>query len=52
MKYSVAKMLAREFANERKTTIYIAKANNKNDYKVVFENEKPSKNYEIIESVN
>ena len=51
MKYSIAKMQAREFANERKT-VYIAKANNKNAYKVVFENEKPSKNYEIIESVN
>lgn len=52
MKYSIAKMQARKFANECKTTVYIAKANNKNAYKVVFKNEKPSKNHEIIESVN
>lgn len=52
MKYSIAKMKALKFFHERKEPIRIAKANKKEDYYLLFENEKPSKNYIVIETID
>lgn len=50
MKYSIAKNNAKDFANNRKETVYIAKANKINDYYISF-NGTASKNYKIIEKI-
>jgi len=52
MKYSIAKMKAKEFYNERKEPIKIAKANKKEDYCLLFGNDEPTKNFKIIEIVD
>ena len=51
MKYSIAKMKAIEFHNERKEIIRISKSNKKEDYCLVFSNDEPTKNYKIIETI-
>ena len=51
MKYEIAKQNALKFANERKQSVYIAKANKKEDYKIEF-TPTTTKNFSIIEIVN
>ncbi len=49
-RYGHAKRVASEIAEERQINVYIAKANNKDHYKLEFMNE-TTKNYTIIEEV-
>jgi hypothetical protein len=49
--YSLAKHNAQEFANKKKCSVWIAKANKKEDYKIEF-TPTTSKNYTIIEEVH
>ena len=49
--YDVALARAKEFSAERNESVMIAKAKNKTDYVILFEGETPTKNYEIIETV-
>lgn len=51
MKYSVALARAKEFSIERNKLVMIAKAKGNNDCVILFEGEAPTKNYEIIETV-
>lgn len=51
MKYEIAKQNALRFSNERKQPVYIAKANNKEAYKIEF-TPITTKNYTIIETVD
>lgn len=52
MNHNIALMQAKYFSNKRKEKIRIAKANNKEDYYLLFAGEEPSKNYKVIETVN
>lgn len=49
--YDVALARAKEFSRERNEHVMIAKAKNKTDYVILFEGEIPTKNYEIITTV-
>lgn len=49
--YDVVLARAKEFSIERNEPVMIAKAKNKNDY-VILLNRKPTKNYEIVETIN
>lgn len=51
MKYSVALARAKEFSIERNEPVMIAKAKNKTDYVILFNGEAPTKNHEIIKTV-
>lgn len=51
MKYSIAKMQAKRFYEERKEEIKIAKSNKKEDYCLLFGKEQPTKNYKVVEIV-
>ena len=50
--YSVAKQNAQEFANERQSPVYIAKAKKQNHYKILFSQEEITQGHSIIETVN
>ena len=50
MKYSVAKQNAKEFAKERKASVWISKENSKVDYKIEF-TPTTTENYTICEEV-
>lgn len=52
MKYSIAKMQAKRFFEERKEPIRIAKANKKEEYYLLFCKEQPTKNYKVIETID
>ena len=49
--YDVAKANAQKFANERKQTVYIARAKRKIHHRIFFNKEELTPNYEIIEEV-
>ena len=50
MKYSIAKMQAKRFAEERKRPMYIARAKN-GHHEVIFSKSACSPRYQIIEEV-
>lgn len=50
--YSLAKHNAKQFIKEGKTNVRIAKANKKNSYVILHGDMTPSKNYEVIETLN
>lgn len=52
MKYSIAKMKAKEFYKEKQEPIRIAKVNKKEDYCLLFKNEEPSQNFKVIEVID
>lgn len=49
--YEIVKHNAQKFANERKETVYITKAQRKTDYTIIFKAEQLTPHYEIIEAV-
>lgn len=49
--YDIIKANAQMFANERGHITYIAKANKKTDYKILFSKDEKTPSYQIIEEV-
>lgn len=50
--YSVIKQKAKEFANEKRSPVYIAKAKKQNHYKILFSQKEVTPRFTIIETVN
>ena len=50
--YGVAKQKAQEFANERQSPVYIAKAKKQNHYKILFSQKEATPGHTIIETIN
>lgn len=51
MKYEIAKLNAQQFADEKCILTYVAKADKKNDYQVVFDKLELTTHYSVIETV-
>lgn len=49
--YSVVLARAKEFSKERKEPVMIAKDKKINDYIILFKDDAPTKNYEVIETI-
>lgn len=52
MNYEIAKLKAQEFANEKCNPVYIAKAEHKFDFCVIFDMLELTKQYSVVETVN
>jgi len=50
--YSLAKTNAEQFVKDGKRNVRIAKAKRKNSYVVLLKDEKPTKNFEVLETLN
>ncbi|WP_156945244.1 hypothetical protein [Lacrimispora indolis] len=50
--YSLAKTNAEQFVKDGKKNVRIAKAKRKNSHVVLLEDEKPTKNFEVLEKLN
>lgn len=50
--YSLAKTNAEQFLKDGKKNVRIAKAKRKNSYVILLDDEKPTKNFEVIETIN
>lgn len=50
--YSLAKTNAEQFVKDGKKNVRIAKAKRKNSYIVLLEDENPTKNFEVLETLN
>ncbi len=51
MKYGIAKQNAQQFANERRQSVYIAKASKINDFMILFDKNEVTPNYRICETI-
>lgn len=50
--YSLAKTNAEQFVKDGKKNVRIAKAKKKNSYAVLFGDDKPTNNFEVLETLN